>query len=125
LRIGPALDHLDGLVDSILQDLKTVARNDLRVTVALSLVIEFLPIIGIHFAGRKLARRFCLRPKQSWIRQGNHHFHPPFNASWVDVGRRRDAMHYVNESRCRISRIRMAWQSGAGFGVGWRAARNS
>jgi len=108
LRIGPALDRLDGFVDIILQDLKPVARNDLRVPVALSLVIEFLPIIAIDFAGRKLALRFCLRPEQSRIREGNYHFHPPFNVSWADVGRRSGAMHYVRECRCRISRIRMA-----------------
>ena len=37
LRIALALDRLDGLVDSILQELKAVARNDLGVAVALSL----------------------------------------------------------------------------------------
>ena len=96
LRVALALDRLDGLVDSILQELKAVAHNDLGVPVALSLVIEFLPIIGV-FAGRKLTFRFHLRPEQSRVREGNHYFCRPFNSSWADVGRRHGVMHYVRE----------------------------
>ena len=72
------LDRLDGLVDSILQELKAVARNDLGVAVALSFVIEFLPIIGVGVAGRKLTLRFCLRPQQSRIWEGKPPFSPAF-----------------------------------------------
>ena len=124
LRVALALDRLDGLVDSILQELEAVAHNDLGVPVALSLVIEFLPIIDA-FAGRKLALRCRLRPEQSRIREGNHYFRRPFNASWADVGRRSGVMHYVGECRCRVSGARMVGQSDAGFRVSRRAARNS
>jgi hypothetical protein len=64
--------------------------------VALSLIIEFLPIIGV-FAGRKLTFRFHLRPEQSRVRDGNRYFRRPFDASWADVGRRNGVMHYVRE----------------------------
>jgi hypothetical protein len=48
LPLRSLLDGLDGLIDRTLQELQAAAHNHLGVPVALTLLVEFLPLIGFR-----------------------------------------------------------------------------
>jgi len=71
LRTAPlaTFDGLDRLTDRALQEPQAAANNHLCVPVALPLVIEFLPVVGIGITGCEFAVGFWLGIEQRPVRQ--------------------------------------------------------